>query len=143
MSKRTPRAHLSSTPIGPEAEDTVPVAPALVEHLERKFPIRLSGAMHPNAIANDQAEQRGQQQVIDYLRNTQQQPRLGGLGPMCFTKPKTPQPGAQPAPPAQPEPIASSSAPPPMTMSSSATRGSSAACLSASAALLAWSAKAR
>lgn len=76
--RRIPRAHLQRAALGSrEQEDTVPVMPALVEHLERKFPIRLTPSFpRDQAILtlDDQAEQRGQQAVIDYLRNLSNNP---------------------------------------------------------------------
>lgn len=71
MDKRTPRGH-SQAAVGPEVEDAPPVTAVLVEHLAQWFPLQpspvskgLGGAID---AAIDQAEQRGRQQVIEYLR---------------------------------------------------------------------------
>jgi hypothetical protein len=68
--KRTPRAHLSSEAIGEDHGVRIPVSPLLVEHLRETFPVRLSPRLVGHAredIITDQAELRGQQEVIDYL----------------------------------------------------------------------------
>lgn len=72
--RRTPRAHLSSTPVELPEEVQFPVTPALVTHLKNQFPVTLSPpAPHHSGFAVaehyaiDQAEQRGRQQVIEYL----------------------------------------------------------------------------
>jgi hypothetical protein len=67
MDKRTPRAHRTAE-IEDEPRPQVHVPAHLVEHLRERFPVRLSEALHPNAIANEQAEMRGQQEVIAYLQ---------------------------------------------------------------------------
>jgi hypothetical protein len=74
IDRRTPRAHLQSSSSGDDPE-TVPVSPALVEYLERKFPVRLSmeRVQHPDGIMIDQARQMGNQEVIDLLRNLSKQ----------------------------------------------------------------------
>jgi hypothetical protein len=78
------------------------VSPVLVEWLERNFPLTLSPAWRGEGAAInytiDQAEQRGRQQVIDYLR-TLSNLTLGGSAPCVSPSPKTPKPGAQPAAP--------------------------------------------
>lgn len=70
--RRTPRADLSPHASEEDSDhDTPTVSPILVDHLADKFPVRLSprllGAARQDTIT-DQAELRGQQQVIDYLR---------------------------------------------------------------------------
>lgn len=71
IERRTPRGHEQAA-IGPDPEGAPPVTAVLVEHLTEKFPVRLSDRAHPDNVANDQAELRGQQQVIDYLRTISQ-----------------------------------------------------------------------
>lgn len=79
IERRTPRGHEAAA-IGPDPEDAPPVTAALVDHLAEKFPVTLSpyhgaaGLDIQLANASDQAEQRGQQRVIDYLRNLSNSP---------------------------------------------------------------------
>jgi hypothetical protein len=71
INHRTPRAHLSGEAQGEDPAGLPAVTPAVVEFLEREFPIELSpryvGEHTETAI--DQAEQRGRQQVIERLRS--------------------------------------------------------------------------
>lgn len=70
---RTPRAHLQSSASEDDTRENIPVSPHLVEYLEREFPVRVS-PQFPSAMnmaertLQDQAEQRGRQEVIDHLR---------------------------------------------------------------------------
>jgi hypothetical protein len=66
--RRTPRAFLQSSAVDEDQQELPPCSPMLVEWLEREFPVKLSPKEHPNNILSDQAEQRGQQQVISRLR---------------------------------------------------------------------------
>lgn len=71
IERRTPRGHEQAA-IGPDPEGAPPVTATLVAHLDEKFPVSLSPDLHGPTrmvdVAIDQAEQRGRQQVIDYLR---------------------------------------------------------------------------